>query len=1021
MKILLAVFDLYRSTGGGQTAYRAIIENRPYDTFYYFIRFEDENAARPSNARPIRYASSYRSRTGSLAHSDFDSLLNGLYLETFNLAASVRTAIGEINFDVVDTPDFHQYGLFIRRALADNGVRVNKVALGLYGVLTNSLLTNWPIDGASDFAGRIRASTANIPFIYAVERLQYSMADIPYTCVGRPYQDRFRGYADRIINQFDPMLCVRHKSEPVFQSERNEPIDLVFIGRRERIKGPDLFMDLAAWAPLDRVGQILLVGPDGPNSRNASSSVFLDPMIHNRGLNVRARENVSDEELQAIFERRSLIVLPSRFDTLNFVALEALARGCPVAVSDRAGVSTYLREERPDVPVGIFNVDCAREGATVIADWLDNYDERRTRLVRRILAGALSPKPETIANIYDDRGQANVRARAFVEELYIRARTFNPPTAKLDTGEKLRKRLRSLPAPIKTSAKQAAAAWNRATAQFRRVTQKLRPSNLRIAVVRRLKAAAERASGLAIPSLSEVRRVENAGPARAHIRTMPERSKDQLEAKIAALKQQIGERRVDRVTYFRELARLERRAERPLIATAYLMRIMRWLGRDVYGDLVVAASTLRDHGYALEADALIAMYVPESERQISEFLSARYEALREFPWKLWDKVDDRRSKSATPRLSIIVSLYNAENKLDLFLRMIAQDLMIRRGEAELLLIDSGSPTNEYGVFKEVMDRTPLPAFYGRSTNRETIQAAWNRGIGEARGDYLTFLGVDEAITPFASKLLAARLDEDSGIDWVVSDTIVTNADKRQIYDSDVMKYNRRDFRDWSHYLDCTFLNYVGCMYRRSIHNRFGYYDETFGAAGDNEFKNRVLPHIRCAYVPKMLGIFNNFPEDRATQSPRAELEETRSWYIHRTPAGMRYAFQSRPVEQAQELLAATLGYRKAYTGGHVSTDFQLAESVAALLTDRSDDSKWARLKRDFNAINAQIAGLESLDPAAFLERPGVATRLLRGHILRSAKRVKDYEQAHASLLYLPDSPNYDVFNDNRYEQHYWCW
>jgi glycosyltransferase involved in cell wall biosynthesis len=1021
MKVLLAVFDLYRATGGGQTAYRAIIENRPQDEFYYLIRGEARDAPRPANAFAIPHDDLFRSRTASLAHSTFDSHLNGLYLETFNLAASVRRHLGRTTFDVVDVPDFHQYGLFIRAALADQGIGVGKVAIGLYGVLSNSFLTNWPIDGATDFAGRINASTANIPFIHAVERLQYSTADIPYTCVGRPYQDRWRGYADRTINNFDPMICVRQPSRRAFSPSPDDPVDLVFIGRRERIKGPDLFADLAAWVPPEKVGKIIYIGPDGPNSKQVSSNTFVDPIIRNRGLRIETRENVSDEGLKAVFAGRSLIVLPSRFDTLNFVALEALAHGCPVVVSRAAGVAAYMSENRPEVPIGVFDIDCARDGATAISDWLEDYDERRADLIARVDAGGLKPDLSSIGDIYEDRGGSNPRLKALVSELHVRTRTFNPPTDKLTAREQLRLAVRRVPTPIRGAGAQILARAKAASQGVAVWKRRMRPSVIRAAITRRLKAAAERASGVAVYALSEARRAENAAEARAHVRTMPERSVSEIESKIAALKQQIGERRVDRVTFFRELGRLERRAGKPMIATAYQLRIMRWLGGDVFGDLPVATATLRDNGYVHEAAALDAMYGPDPDAACETFLKDRFEALRVNPPKSWQKRDDRRPADRTPRLSIIVSLYNAENKLNLFLRMIAQDRMVRRGEAEIILVDSGSPTNEFKVFKEFVERHPLPVFYGRSQARETIQAAWNRGINEARGQYLTFLGVDEAITPFASDTLAAHLDANPGVDWVVSDTIVTNADKRQIYDSDVMKYDRKDFRDWSHYLDCTYLNYVGCMYRKSVHDRFGYYDETFGAAGDNEFKNRVLPHIRCAYIPKMLGIFNNFPEERATQSPRAELEETRSWYIHRTLPGMRYAFQNRAPAEAEALLAATLRYRKAYTGGHVSTDFDLARSVSALVVERGNDPKWTALHNDIGGIVAQIAKLESLDPALFLEKGPTVVRILRTHIIMAARKVKNYERTHTEALYLPEAPNYDIFNDNRYEQHYWCW
>ena len=56
------------------------------------------------------------------------------------------------------------------------------------------------------------------------------------------------------------------------------------------------------------------------------------------------------------------------------------------------------------------------------------------------------------------------------------------------------------------------------------------------------------------------------------------------------------------------------------------------------------------------------------------------------------------------------------------------------------------------------------------------------------------------------------------------------------------------------------------MYRKSIHERFGYYDSTFKVAGDTEFKSRILKFINVAYINENLGIFLNYPDDRKVKA-----------------------------------------------------------------------------------------------------------------------------------------------------------
>ena len=58
-----------------------------------------------------------------------------------------------------------------------------------------------------------------------------------------------------------------------------------------------------------------------------------------------------------------------------------------------------------------------------------------------------------------------------------------------------------------------------------------------------------------------------------------------------------------------------------------------------------------------------------------------------------------------------------------------------------------------------------------------------------------------------------------------------------------MPYDRRKYQQDLVYLETCYLSWVGALYRRSIHDRFGYYDGSFRGAGDTEFKSRILPFI----------------------------------------------------------------------------------------------------------------------------------------------------------------------------------
>jgi len=489
---------------------------------------------------------------------------------------------------------------------------------------------------------------------------------------------------------------------------------------------------------------------------------------------------------------------------------------------------------------------------------------------------------------------------------------------------------------------------------------------------------------------------------------------------LAALSGRITDHLVDRVKLFRTMARLERQAGRDLIAATYGLRIMRWLGRDGFGDLPFVAAALRAHGFAHEADPAEAMFGggDDTEARCLELMRDAYRRNRhnsDPPLA----VDDRRGDAAR-RVCVVVSLYNAADKLPTLLACLAQQSLARRGELEVVLVDSNSPADERAAMEGFLARQPLPVAFARSAERETIQQAWNRGIKLARAPYLAFLGADEGLHPDALRQLADALDADPRADWAMADSLVTEVDAAGVYAGDVKAYDRTGYRQDLVYLDTCYLSWVGGLYRRSIHDRFGYYDASFRAAGDTEFKNRILPHIRSVHVPRMLGVFNNYPEARTTASPRAEIEDLRAWYLWRTPAGMRYAFAERPAEDAMALLRTALNYRKSDCR-HLSSDFDLADALARYLATRADaPAAWVggAAQATGEAV-AMLRGLEQL-PDTLARGPGGLNVARHVFARVYGARVKMAER-HRVQFNLPARPTYEVFNDNRYDQHWWPW
>lgn len=113
------------------------------------------------------------------------------------------------------------------------------------------------------------------------------------------------------------------ESKPAFEGDvEKDPRMILFVGRfNDPNKGAEHLFKLPE-------GQydIHCVGPCNGGLRSDMTS----------------HVNISDEELSILYQKASLLVVPSRYEAFSYVALEALSYGTPVLLSDRVRIGDYL-------------------------------------------------------------------------------------------------------------------------------------------------------------------------------------------------------------------------------------------------------------------------------------------------------------------------------------------------------------------------------------------------------------------------------------------------------------------------------------------------------------------------------------------------------------------------------------------------------------------------------------------------------------------------------------------------------
>ena len=230
------------------------------------------------------------------------------------------------------------------------------------------------------------------------------------------------------------------------------------------------------------------------------------------------------------------------------------------------------------------------------------------------------------------------------------------------------------------------------------------------------------------------------------------------------------------------------------------------------------------------------------------------------------------------RVSALVSTYNSER----FLRECLEDLEAQsiREELEIIVVDTGSEQNEFAIIEEYQNRYDN-IIYIRTKKRETVYWAWNRGIQESTGRYLTNANTDDRHHPEAFKLMANALDQDTLSVLAYADCAITAEENSRFFEAQVSGYFRwPDFNAMRLFQVC----FIGPqpMWRREIHWTYGYFDATFKSTGDYDFWLRLCLQERFHHIPEVLGLYYLGGESLEHQDSQlteneSNLARSRNW------------------------------------------------------------------------------------------------------------------------------------------------
>jgi len=948
MKVLLLITDLYKTTGGGQTIYKKLINLLPQVTFYFFV--ENENKNLPSNCVPIKLK--------NLKNITLNKRYTSTEIIGIKILNRFAKSVQGMSFDFVEFPDYLVFSDSFISIFNQYNIKVRGFVLSLHGRMTVSNNLNW---NKTDNCNKIN--------ILPEELKQYKSVDFVYG-ISPAYIKFYQNIFKRDILFIDPINFIDIKKIKV--EDQNTLPDIYTIGRTERLKGGDIFIEICKWLDSNGYNSLNIVGEEDFSNYGISSKQILEDYADSRGLKINFLNNLNKEQLSQVYNKNSIIILPTRYDTLNLVALEAIFSGNLVAISDQAGVCEYLDNYYPGLPYVKINFNNIFESYKEINNLILNYNKIKAELLRYI--ENLEKKRE-LNNIYEFFSlQLNTNSKNEIIQVSYKENFF-------DIKHLL---VRNFTSFINKKTLNVLLSARKNPLFFLKYSiKKLKVNSIFFRIFDLLKSY----KFITYFTFSKYK-----------------------EEQEVILKYNN--------TYFRytiwfNLHKLYLQHNKNLQSVVYALRCLKLNFFISEIDLKQISNILIESKYVNEELAFQTMFSHDqnNDAEIYKYLCQSFEKNRIPKNEQYELIEDLRFDKK-PLVSIIVSLYNAADKLDLFLSALSHQFLDNKITAEVILVDSGSPSNELSIFRKFSSINNLNFLYLRTKSRETIQAAWNCGIQKSNGKYLVFLGVDETLYPNALQILANQLESDQNIDWVMSNSLVLEVDNHAILRYDSLKYDRFEGSKEHVYLDTCYLSWVGGMYKKSIHDRFGYYDESFKAAGDTEFKNRILKHINIKFIDETLGVFLNYPGERATTSFLAEIEDLRAWYIYKTNGGIKYLFENYNYEQLEKVFINSLSFRRTFSFEY-STDFSYSIKLAKFILQKFPNSKKIfKIQEDLNILLKRVH---------FLNKE--QSRLNKIFILFYPiylNFLSIYFQIKHQII-LNKKLRYRIYNDTLYQQHYWIW
>tara|TARA_R110000824_G_scaffold49483_8_gene138803 strand:- start:20752 stop:22734 length:1983 start_codon:yes stop_codon:yes gene_type:complete len=219
-----------------------------------------------------------------------------------------------------------------------------------------------------------------------------------------------------------------------------------------------------------------------------------------------------------------------------------------------------------------------------------------------------------------------------------------------------------------------------------------------------------------------------------------------------------------------------------------------------------------------------------------------------------------------PKISLITSVYKADEHIEQLMEDVTNQTVFNdKCEWVILNVNKKGDDFEEEVIMKYAEKYPNNIVYKRLEDDPGVYGVWNIGIEMSTGDYITNINCDDRRAQPGLEKQAKMLVANPDVDLVYNDSYIV--EESNILWKDIkpgnQKYNFENFSKESMLKGN--LPHNNPMWRKTIHEKNGYFNDKYKSAGDWDFWLKcVFSGSKFLKHPETLGVYYFNPSGIST-------------------------------------------------------------------------------------------------------------------------------------------------------------